>query len=111
MKTRLAILTVIFALWCGVSGARIQDQGDQKGPSSEAQPTEKTVNAKDLEGSVEVSFSVDAQGKIRIVEIVASSQELADYVIKKMSNIQLDKNDASQQGKIIKYRFLFKKQA
>lgn len=66
---------------------------------------------KNLEGTVEVSFSINPDGKVNIVEITATSQELADYVVKKLNKVQVDKKDTSQIGKIIKYRFVFKKQA
>lgn len=111
MKAAHILIALALALASVVCLAAGQPPAGQKKPADGSQPTEKKIEEKQLEGSVEVSFSVDAQGKIRIVQIVASSQELADYVIKKMSDIQLDKNDTSQIGKIIKYRFVFKKQA
>lgn len=66
-------------------------------------------NEQELEGTVEVSFRIDMGGKVEILKINASSPQLADYVIKKLSKIQLEKGDP-QIGQVIKYRFVFKKQ-
>lgn len=63
-----------------------------------------------LDGVVEVSFRVDNLGKVQILNINSTSPQLSDYVIKKLSKIQLDSSN-SEIGKIIKYRFVFKKQA
>lgn len=63
-----------------------------------------------MDGVVEVSFQIDTQGKVQIININSTSPQLAEYVIKKLNKIQLDKSD-SQIGKIIRYRFVFKKQA
>ena len=63
-----------------------------------------------MEGVVEVSFRIDSQGKAEILQINATSPKLADYVIKKLAKIQLEKTN-NQSGKVNKYRFVFKKQA
>ncbi len=68
------------------------------------------VKESDLDGTVEVSFRIDGTGKVEILNIAATSPQLADYVIKKLNRIQLEKGDP-QIGQIIKYRFVFKKQA
>jgi hypothetical protein len=68
------------------------------------------VSVKDLEGTVEVSFRIDPKGKVEIIHIAATSPQLADYVIKKLNRIHLDSGDP-QIGQVIKYRFVFKKQA
>jgi len=70
----------------------------------------KEVREKDLDGTVEVSFRIDGSGKVEIISINATSPQLADYVIKKLNKIQLQKGDP-QIGQVIKYRFVFKKQA
>jgi hypothetical protein len=57
-----------------------------------------------------VSFRIDGSGKVEIISINATSPQLADYVIKKLNKIQLQKGDP-QIGQVIKYRFVFKKQA
>jgi hypothetical protein len=63
-----------------------------------------------LDGVVEVSFRLDNLGKVQILNINSTSPQLSDYVIKKLSKIQLASSN-SEIGKIIKYRFVFKKQA
>jgi hypothetical protein len=63
-----------------------------------------------MEGTVEVSFRINKEGKLNILNIKASNPELVDYVVKKLKKIQLDQNDESI-GQTIKYRFVFKKQA
>jgi len=63
-----------------------------------------------MEGLVEVSFKVDATGKIQIVHINSTSPELTEYVVKKLAKIKLD-NSTGSSGKVITYRFVFKKQA
>jgi outer membrane biosynthesis protein TonB len=73
-------------------------------------PIQKPQSEKELEGTVEVSFRIDMAGKVEILSINASSPQLADYVIKKLNKIKLEKGDP-QIGQVIKYRFVFKKQA
>lgn len=63
-----------------------------------------------LDGVVEVSFKIDQLGKVQILNINSTSPQLSEYVIKKLSKIQLEEGN-SQVGKVIKYRFVFKKQA
>ncbi len=63
-----------------------------------------------LDGVVEVSFKIDHLGKVQILHINSSSPQLSEYVIKKLGKIQLEQGN-SQIGKVIKYRFVFKKQA
>ncbi|MFN6379590.1 MAG: hypothetical protein ACK4WD_09955 [Flavobacteriales bacterium] len=64
---------------------------------------------KDLEGTVEVSFKIDMNGKLDIVSINATDPKLGEYVINKLKKIKLEKGDP-QIGQVIKYRFVFKKQ-
>ena len=82
-----------------------QKKGD---PQKEEQADDAAV--KQLEGTVEVSFKIDGQGRVQIVSMNATNDQLAEYVIRKLNKIKLEKGDP-QQGKIIKYRFVFKKQA
>ncbi|MDZ4823301.1 MAG: hypothetical protein SH856_07565 [Flavobacteriales bacterium] len=108
-------IILIFALSLSFSGSIVSACDRlpwvQKDPSLQFGSDSQDPKEKNLEGTVEVSFSIDATGKVNIVDIAATSQELADYVVKKLNKIQLNKNDSSQIGKIIKYRFVFKKQA
>ena len=64
----------------------------------------------DMEGTVDVSFKINTEGKVNILNIKSSNPDLIDYVVKKLKKIQLDQSDQSI-GQTIKYRFVFKKQA
>lgn len=70
-------------------------------PKEEAQPN--------MDGVVEVSFKIDGEGKIQIVDLVSTSPQLSEYVLKKLAKIQINEQSADS-GKVIKYRFTFKKQ-
>lgn len=70
----------------------------------------KEPDQPNMDGLVEVSFKVDASGKIQIVHINSTSPQLTEYVVKKLSKIKLDDSTGSN-GKVITYRFVFKKQA
>jgi len=70
----------------------------------------KEPDQPNMDGLVEVSFKIDAAGKIQIVHINSTSPQLTEYVVKKLSRIKLDDNTGSN-GKVITYRFVFKKQA
>lgn len=63
-----------------------------------------------LDGLVEVSFKIDGAGKVQILTINSTSPQLADYVIKKLGKVKLEQG-STQTGKVIKYSFVFKKQA
>jgi len=63
-----------------------------------------------MQGTVDVSFQIDNDGNLKIIQINSSNPELIDYVLSKLKKIQLDKEDSSI-GQTIKYRFVFKKQA
>ncbi len=63
-----------------------------------------------MDGVVEVSFRIDKKGRAEILRINATSPTLADYVIKKLGKIKLEPG-TTDGGKVIKYRFVFKKQA
>lgn len=94
------ILCIFLALSANYAEAGVRN--DQRPP--------KEIREKDLDGTVEVSFRIDGSGKVEIISINATSPQLADYVIKKLNKIQLQKGDP-QIGQVIKYRFVFKKQA
>ena len=78
--------------------------------ASDSTKTLQPFSEKELEGTVEVSFMINTEGKVQILKINASSPSLVDYVVKKLNKIQLTDSD-SQVGQVIKYRFVFKKQA
>jgi len=77
---------------------------------NQQQPKRSTVVHKELEGTVEVSLRVNEDGKVDILTLAATSPQLAEYVIQKLGQIALEKN-APQIGQVIRYRFVFKKQA
>ncbi len=76
---------------------------------AQSSKTVQDESIKHLEGTVEVSFKVDMNGKLDIVSINATDPKLGEYVINKLKKIKLEKGDP-QIGQVIKYRFVFKKQ-
>jgi len=76
---------------------------------AQSSKTVQEESIKHLEGTVEVSFKVDMNGKLDIVSINATDPKLGEYVINKLKKIKLEKGDP-QIGQVIKYRFVFKKQ-
>jgi len=77
---------------------------------SQAKAGKTEMQQPNLDGLVEVSFKIDASGKIQIVHINSTSPQLTEYVVNKLSKIKLS-NDTAPDGKLITYRFVFKKQA
>ncbi|MEZ4798594.1 MAG: hypothetical protein R2809_02220 [Flavobacteriales bacterium] len=94
----MAVLLLFAVLSVGAVGMPFEQKDP---PTSQQEPN--------LDGTVEVSFRIDTGGKVEILKINATHPQLADYVIKKLNKIQLEKGDP-QIGQIIKYRFVFKKQ-
>jgi hypothetical protein len=80
--------------------------GNQK-EKTEIKTTDPEPN---VNGVVEVSFKIDAAGKVQVMSMNATSPQLAEYVMQKLNKIQLQQVSA-ELGKIIHYRFVFKKQA
>lgn len=80
------------------------------GISAQGKPGKTELQQPNLDGLVEVSFKIDAAGKIQIVHINSTSAQLTEYVVNKLSKIKLS-NDTAPDGKVITYRFVFKKQA
>lgn len=77
---------------------------------AQGKPAKTEMQQPNLDGLVEVSFKIDASGKIQIVHINSTSPQLTEYVVNKLSKIKLS-NDTAPDGKVITYRFVFKKQA
>jgi hypothetical protein len=77
---------------------------------AQSKPEKKELQQPNMDGLVEVSFKIDASGKIQIVHINSTSPQLTEYVVNKLGKIKLS-NDAVGDGKVITYRFVFKKQA
>ena len=78
--------------------------------SAQGKPVRTEMQQPNMDGLVEVSFKIDAAGKIQIVHINSTSAQLTEYVVNKLSKIKLS-NDTAPDGKVITYRFVFKKQA
>ena len=117
MKSLLISLSLVFLVVSTTMGVQPFGPGKPathppqlQQPPTEQAPISQDDKTNELEGTVEVAFKIDAQGKVNILNINASNPKLIDYVVKKLSKIQLDQGD-SQSGKVIKYRFVFKKQA
>jgi hypothetical protein len=96
------LLWVMSCCFCPSVAARNEQKPNKKTQTEEPQPN--------MDGVVEVSFKIDASGKIQIVDLVSTSPQLSEYVIKKLAKIQIS-DQALASGKVIKYRFTFKKQA
>jgi hypothetical protein len=77
---------------------------------TQGKPNKTEIQQPNLDGLVEVSFKIDAAGKIQILHINSTSPQLTEYVVNKLSKIKLS-NDTAPDGKVITYRFVFKKQA
>jgi selenocysteine lyase/cysteine desulfurase len=77
---------------------------------TQGKPNKTEIQQPNLDGLVEVSFKIDATGKIQIVHINSTSPQLTEYVVNKLSKIKLS-NDTAPDGKVVTYRFVFKKQA
>jgi len=77
---------------------------------AQGKPAKTEMQQPNVDGLVEVSFKIDAAGKIQIVHINSTSPQLTEYVVNKLSKIKLS-NETAPDGKVITYRFVFKKQA
>jgi len=82
----------------------------QRDSSAQGQRQSKDPEQPNIDGLVEVSFRVDETGRIQIVHINSTSTQLTEYVVKKLTKIKLN-TDSGSEGKVITYRFVFKKQA
>jgi hypothetical protein len=108
MKHFLTVSLLVAGLLCAPSfSVYMRSQSAVKPNKTEIISDQEVKN---LDGVVEVSFKIDGSGKVQILNIVSTSPQLSDYVIKKLDKIQLDQNN-TEIGKVIKYRFVFKKQA
>jgi hypothetical protein len=73
-------------------------------------PVTKNIAHKNHEGVVEVVMKVDQKGQWKVVNMAATNEELAKYVLSKLKEYNLQANSKSV-GQVVKYRFVFKKQA
>jgi hypothetical protein len=106
-KLLFIILTFCFSLYSTVPVLACSDPIKKTQKENNKDEAQEEPN---MDGVVEVSFKIDNEGKVQIINMNSTSPQLAEYVIKKLNKIQLQQGD-SQVGKIIRYRFVFKKQA
>jgi len=113
MKKKWIILSAIYLSSLMGKGAIELIQPQMNLPKVQFQKlpdSPKTNPEPNLDGIVEVSFKIDNEGRVQIVNINSTSPQLADYVIKKLGKVKLEQG-VSNTGKVIKYSFVFKKQA
>jgi len=96
--------------YCAIQSGAEDLQKDQNNAEKDSLKSEVTFPAAPFQGTVEVSFKIEEDGTINIVNINANNPELIEYVIAKLEKIQLDPAYRDV-GKTIKYRFQFKKEA
>jgi hypothetical protein len=73
-------------------------------------PVTRNITNKNHEGVVEVVMKVDQKGQWKVVNMAATNEELAKYVLSKLKEYNMQANSKSV-GQVVKYRFVFKKQA
>ncbi len=73
-------------------------------------PVTKNITHKNHEGVVEVVMKVDQKGQWKVVNMAATNEELAKYVLSKLKEYNMQASTKSV-GQVVKYRFVFKKQA
>lgn len=84
---------------------------EEEGIEGEDQkPVTKNLTHKRHEGVVEVVMKVDQKGQWKVVNMAATNEELAKYVLSKLKDYNMQTNSKSV-GQVVKYRFVFKKQA
>lgn len=103
---RAAFLRIVFrGLFCLMLG--VISLG---GLTAQIGPAVSAHEQPNMDGLVEVSFKIDATGIIQIVHIDSTSPQLTEYVVNKLRKIKLT-NETKSDGRVITYRFAFKKQA
>jgi len=118
MKKSIALLFVFVITLCSFSvNAASTDLPDSLNTEASVE-IKKAINKvmtyplmqnKKMQGTVEVSFKIDQNGEVDIVHIESTNPELIEYVVKKLSQIKL--KESATNGKTIRYKFVFKKQA
>ncbi len=74
-------------------------------------PVKRTeITALNTDGFVEVSLKIDREGRIEVISLESSNSQLTEYVLNKLAQTKLAPG-SSEPGKVVKYRFVFKKQA
>jgi hypothetical protein len=77
-------------------------------PDEVQKPVTKQLKYKNQEGVVEVVMKVDDKGNWKVVNMAATNEELAKYVLTKLKDYNQTSHKAV--GQVVKYRFVFKKQ-
>ena len=77
-------------------------------PDEVQKPVTKQLKYKNQEGVVEVVMKVDEKGNWKVVNMAATNEELAKYVLTKLKDYNQTSHKAV--GQVVKYRFVFKKQ-
>jgi outer membrane biosynthesis protein TonB len=107
LSLTILLATGLSAFAAGPTGSTVNEEIKKYIDKHMVYPVFQNQN---MEGTVEVSFRINNDGKLNILNIKSSNPDLIDYVVKKLKKIQLDKADENT-GQTIKYRFVFKKQA
>lgn len=119
MKTFKTLCVAFLALVLCQCEAYAGHEGVQKGQGQQVTetakdstqtPTQFLQTPDRLKGIVEVSFRIDTEGKVDILEIKSNNPELIKYVAARLERIRLNP-DEYQPGKTINYRFSFGLQA
>jgi len=123
MKKAIAISLILFSMVSAISLQAITPNEDSTRKETMINNTgeklKKQINRhmfypifaqQEMHGTVEVSFMINEEGTVKVLNIQSTNPDLVDYVLKKLKKIKLAEDDESV-GKTIKYRFVFKKQA
>jgi|GEM_PF-1142155 hypothetical protein len=123
MKKAIAISLILFSMVSAISLQAITPTEDSTRKETMINNTgeklKKQINRhmfypifaqQEMHGTVEVSFMINEEGTVKVLNIQSTNPDLVDYVLKKLKKIKLAEDDESV-GKTIKYRFVFKKQA
>ena len=93
-----------------LSAEGLFNDGEENGanPDEVQKPVTKQLKYKNQEGVVEVVMKVDEKGNWKVVNMAATNEELAKYVLTKLKDYNQTSHKAV--GQVVKYRFVFKKQ-
>jgi len=77
-------------------------------PQGQPKPITKSI-IHDQEGVVEVIMKVSEDGQWKLVNLSATNEDLAKYVVSKLKEYQ-KQTPSKAIGQVVKYRFVFKQQ-
>ncbi len=100
-----SMLAVVAASAEGLFEWGVEGEGN---PDEVQKPVTKQLKYKNQEGVVEVVMKVDEKGNWKVVNMAATNEELAKYVLTKLKDYNQTSHKAI--GQVVKYRFVFKKQ-